>query len=46
MEELLREHADVSATDEEGRSALHFAARGGFPDCVRLLLAAGVDLLI
>mmetsp|Transcript_24288 Transcript_24288/g.79868 ORF Transcript_24288/g.79868 Transcript_24288/m.79868 type:complete len:269 (-) Transcript_24288:31-837(-) len=35
--------ADANAADDHGRTALHKAARGGYPDIVSLLLAAGAD---
>ncbi|KAJ3132127.1 hypothetical protein HDU90_007560 [Geranomyces variabilis] len=35
--------ADADATDEKGRSALHFACAGGWVDATRLLLARGAD---
>ncbi|KAJ3168417.1 hypothetical protein HDU87_001148 [Geranomyces variabilis] len=35
--------ADADATDEKGRSALHFACAGGWVEATRLLLARGAD---
>ena len=43
---LLRQRAEVLATSEGGRTALHLAAMGGSPShaaCVRLLLRYGAD---
>ena len=40
---LRRAGAELSATDQEGRTALHLAARGGDVASIRRLLAAGAD---
>ena len=42
-EVLLKAGADPDGTDEEGASALHFAAAGGDAALTRALLAAGAD---
>jgi espin len=34
---------DVDARSDENLTALHYAARGGHSECVRLLVAAGAD---
>ena len=36
--------ADVNERDEEGVTALHWAAINGHDDCCRLLLARGADV--
>lgn len=43
---LIEAHADLTARSKQGFTALHFAARVGDLDCVKLLLAAGVDVNI
>src|SRR5438552_3800628 len=43
---LLNQHADVHARSGDGSTALHFAAREGDIESVRLLLAAGVSINI
>lgn len=40
---LISAGADLSVVDEQGRCALHHAARGGELEIVRALLAAGAD---
>ena len=40
---LAGEGVDVNATDSEGNTALHAAARGNAPNCVRALLEHGAD---
>jgi len=42
---LLNAKADVAATDGEGRTALHLAARGGHKDVVVLLLDKNPDII-
>ena len=42
---LIEGGADVSQTDNEGRTALHYAAGSSVPDLVTLLLDAGADPL-
>jgi len=41
---LIEAHADLTAHTKQGFTAIHFAARAGDQECVRLLLAAGVDV--
>ena len=41
---LIDGHADLQAHTREGFTALHFAAREGDQECVKLFLAAGMDL--
>jgi ankyrin repeat protein len=41
---LLAAHADVSARTKQGFAPIHFAARVGDLESVKLLLAAGVDI--
>ena len=36
---VLREGADVNATNFQGNTALHYAARMGFIECVKALIA-------
>jgi ankyrin repeat protein len=43
---LIEAHADLTARSKQGFSALHFAARIGDLDSVKLLLSAGVDVNI
>lgn len=43
---LIEAHADLTAHSRQGFTALHFAARQGDLDIVKLLLAAGVDVNI
>lgn len=43
---LIAAHADLKAHSKEGLTALHFAARVGDQEIVRVLLAAGVDINI
>jgi uncharacterized protein len=43
---LIAAHADLKAHTKEGSTALHFAARTGDQESVRLLLAAGADVNI
>jgi len=40
----LRKGADVNAGDEDGRTALHIAAREGYREITELLLAHGADV--
>ena len=44
VELLLREGANVNATDEWDQTALHHASSQGHPEVVKLLLAAGADV--
>lgn len=44
LRELLKEGADQDATDEEGRTPLHFAAGYGELECVKALLDAGANI--
>jgi ankyrin repeat protein len=44
VEALIEAHADLKAHTRQGFTALHFAARVGDLESVRLLLAAGVDV--
>jgi ankyrin repeat protein len=46
MRVLIEAHADVEAHTKKGFTALHFAAREGDEESVRLLLAAGVNVNI
>ncbi|MFH1108355.1 MAG: ankyrin repeat domain-containing protein, partial [Planctomycetota bacterium] len=41
---LIRQDADVNATDEERLTPLHVAAFGGQADIIRLLVSAGADV--
>ena len=41
---LIAAHADLKANSKEGFTAIHFAARVGDLESVKLLLAAGVDV--
>ncbi len=43
---LIDAHADLKAHTKPGFTALHFAAREGDQECVRVLLAAGVNVNI
>jgi ankyrin repeat protein len=43
---LIDAHADLKATTKQGFTAVHFAARVGDLESVKLLLAAGVDVNI
>ena len=43
---LIEAHADLKAHSKEGFTAIHFAAREGDLESVKLLLAAGVDVNI
>ena len=43
---LIEAHADLKANSKQGFTALHFAARVGDLETVKLLLAAGVDVNI
>ena len=43
---LIDAHADLTAHSKQGFTALHFAARVGDMESVKLLLAAGVDINI
>jgi len=40
----MRWNAEVDVTDHDGRTALHWAAYKGFPDCVRLLICMDADI--
>ena len=44
MRALIEAHADLQANTKQGFTALHFAARVGDLESVKLLLAAGVDV--
>ncbi len=46
IKKLLESKVDVNAIDEEGRSALFYAAAAGHKEAVNELLNAGIDLLI
>ncbi|MBV9772068.1 MAG: ankyrin repeat domain-containing protein [Bryobacterales bacterium] len=46
VQALIEAHADLTAHSKEGFTAIHFAAREGDEECVRLLLAAGVNVNI
>ncbi len=46
LQALIEGHADLQAHSRQGFTALHFAARVGDQECVRRLLAAGVDVNI
>jgi ankyrin repeat protein len=41
---LIGAHADLTAHTKQGFTVLHFAARVGDVECVKLLLAAGMDI--
>src|SRR5258708_5150155 len=43
---LIESHADLKANSKQGFTAMHFAARVGDLESVKLLLAAGVDVNI
>ena len=43
VEDLIGAEADVNATDEAGKSALHWAAAVNNVDAVRILLAHGAN---
>jgi ankyrin len=44
VQALIDAHADLKAASKQGFTAIHFAARAGDLECVKLLLAAGVDI--
>jgi ankyrin repeat protein len=44
LRELLKEGADKDATDEEGRTPLHFASGYGEIECVKALLDAEANV--
>ncbi|MDR1235782.1 MAG: ankyrin repeat domain-containing protein [Holosporaceae bacterium] len=44
VECLVSQGADINATDNYGRTALHLAARSGRTDIVRLLIRCGADI--
>jgi ankyrin repeat protein len=44
VEALIEAHADLKAHTKQGFTAIHFAARVGDVESVKLLLAAGVDV--
>ena len=44
MRRLLEEKSDVNSRDEDGWTALHFAAQGGRVEAVRLLLCNGAEI--
>jgi len=44
VEALIESHADLTAHSKQGFTAIHFAARVGDLESVKLLLAAGVDV--
>ena len=41
---MIKDGADVNEKDEEGRSALQFAAGYGEIECMEVLLEAGADI--
>ena len=41
-----RERIDVAALDDDGNSALHFAAASGLNKCVEILVAHGAPLFV
>ena len=41
VEELIQAEADINASDENGKSALHWAASLDYVDAVKTLLAHG-----
>ena len=44
LHELVKGHVDLKQTYlPEGDTALHFAAKGGHPDCVEVLITHGAD---
>ena len=46
VQALIEAHADLKANSKQGFTAIHFAARVGDLESVKLLLAAGVDVNI
>ena len=44
LQELIRGGENVKALDNDSRTALHYAAREGYLDCLKLLIKAGADL--
>jgi ankyrin repeat protein len=44
LEELLQQPRDPNVTDDSGNMPLHYAARGGHLEPIRLLLEAGADI--
>jgi len=44
VQALIEAHADLDAHTKQGFTALHFAARVGDQECVRLLLAEGMNV--
>lgn len=44
LQTLVQAKADVNATQEKGKSALHLACRAGWEEAVGFLLAAGTDV--
>lgn len=46
VQALIEAHADLKANSKQGFTAIHFAAREGDVESVKLLLAAGVDINI
>lgn len=41
---FIKDGVDINYSDDQGLTALHFAAAGGFKDTVKLLIEAGVDV--
>ena len=44
IEEVIALSGDINATDEDGYTALHFAAKKGYRECVDLLILSGADV--
>ena len=44
VNQLIESGVNVNGVDEDGRTALYWAAHGGFVECAKLLLEAKADV--